>query len=258
MATEREAGGADGMAGAGSTGGAGEPFGAALRTRKAEGFVPVILDFKRRSPKEGDLLRGRDAARAALEFKALGAPVLSVVTEEASFGGSLDLLAEVAAAGLPVLRKDFIRSVAELRRSKEAGAAAVLLICALFPEYDALAELFAAARDLGLAALVEAHTAEELAAVSRLGARLVGVNNRDILRLERDDGTVARTEALAALAPPDALLVSESGIWTPADVRAATRAGADAVLVGSAVWTAADPYALYDALQRANQTEAQT
>jgi indole-3-glycerol phosphate synthase len=233
-------------------------FGAALEAKRAAGFVPVILDFKRRSPKEGDLMRGQSAARVARALRDCGAPALSVVTEEASFGGSLDLLSQVAAVGLPVLRKDFIRSADDLRQSKEAGAAAVLLICALFPGYDALAELFAAARDLGLSPLVEAHTADELAAAGRLGARLVGINNRDILRLERDGGTVAHTERLAALAPPDALLISESGIWTPADARAATRAGAHAVLVGSAFWLAADPYALYDALQRANSAEAQT
>jgi indole-3-glycerol phosphate synthase len=238
MAAEREAGGL---------------WGAALMDWKAAGFIPVIPDFKRRSPKEGDLMRGRDAAEAARELKALGAPAFSVVTEEASFGGSLRMLEEVAAVGPPVLRKDFIRSAADLRQSKESGAAAVLLICASLA-YPVLEELFAAARDLGLSALVEAHTADELAAAGRLGARLVGINNRDIRRLERDGGTVAHTEALAALAPPDALLVSESGIWTPADARAAVRAGADAVLVGSALWLAADLYALYDALQRAGET----
>ncbi|MDR1603992.1 MAG: indole-3-glycerol-phosphate synthase [Gracilibacteraceae bacterium] len=226
---------------------------AALRTRRAAGFIPVIPDFKPRSPKEGELMRGRSAAAVARELKTLGAPALSVVTEAASFGGSLRLLEETAAAGLPVLRKDFIRRPEDLRQTREAGAAAVLLICALL-EYPALAELFAAAHELGLAVLVEAHTATELAAAGRLGARLVGLNNRDIRGLERDDGTVAHTEALAALVPPGALLVSESGIRTPADARTATRAGADAVLVGSALWQAPDMSALYDALQRAEGT----
>ncbi|MDR1069626.1 MAG: indole-3-glycerol-phosphate synthase, partial [Gracilibacteraceae bacterium] len=225
---------------------------AALRERREAGFIPVIPDFKRRSPKEGDLMRGRSAGQVARELKALGAPALSVVTESKSFGGSLRLLEETAAAGLPVLRKDFILGADDLRQTKEAGAAAVLLICALL-EDRALAELFAAAHDLGLAVLAETHTEEELARAAALGARIVGVNNRDIHLLEKDDGTVARTEKLAALAPPGALLVSESGIRTPADVSAAVRAGADAVLVGSALWLAADMKTLYDAMQRAEQ-----
>ncbi|MDR0434240.1 MAG: indole-3-glycerol-phosphate synthase [Gracilibacteraceae bacterium] len=226
----------------------------AVRARRQAGFIPVIPDFKVRSPKEGDLTRGRAAGRTALEFKALGAPALSVVTENASFGGSLRLLEETAAAGLPVLRKDFIREREDLRQSKEAGAAAVLLICALLAP-PALAELFAAARELGLTALVETHTEDELALAARLGARLIGINNRDIRRLETDDGAVARTKRLAPLAPPGALLVSESGLQTPADVRAAAQAGADAALVGSALWLAADMGALYDAMQRAMPAE---
>lgn len=222
-----------------------------LRARREEGFLPVIPDIKVISPKEGPLLPGISPADAARRMEALGAPAISVVTEPKDFGGSLSLLEQVAAAvRIPVLRKDFLTGPQDLRLTLEAGATAVLLICACLSR-DVLESLYRESLRLGLEPLVEAHTPEELAFAGSLGAKLVGVNNRDIRRLERDGGTVSTTRALAAGKPKGAFLVSESGISGPADARAAREAGADAILVGTAIWKAASPEGLYQDLQTA-------
>jgi indole-3-glycerol phosphate synthase len=226
----------------------------ALRARAAQGFVPVIPDFKMVSPAEGPLFAGRDPVLAARAMAAAGAPVLSVVTEREHFGGSPALLREIAAAaGVPVLRKDFIQSEEDVEETAAWGASAVLLICASMPE-TLLRRCCAAALALGLEPLAEAHTAAELRLAASLGCPLLGINNRDILALEKDGGTVERTAELAALKPPGTFLISESGLGSPEDVRAALRSGADGVLVGTAIWRAGDPYAFYDGLSRAERT----
>ena len=220
-------------------------FSQSLRAKKAAGAIPVIPDFKRISPKCGELFAGRDPVACARQLAGLGAPAISVVTEEENFGGSLSLLRCVAeAVDIPVLRKDFITCRADLKQTCACGAAAVLLICACM-DRETLAALYQDALALGLEPLVEAHNEEELALCRALGAQLVGINNRDILALECDAGTVARTAALAAGKPGGALLISESGMETPADVRRAVAAGADAALVGTALWRAPDLYAAY-------------
>ncbi len=213
-------------------------FSQSLRERQKTGLIPVVVDFKPVSPKDGDLFGGRDPVETAVMLESLGAPALSAVTESHSFGGSMALLRRLCeAVTVPVLRKDFIRSVDDIRETAEAGAAAVLLICACMDE-KTLTQCFEAALQSGIEPLTEAHTPEELRLCRKLGAGLIGINNRDILALEKDDGTVARTEALARLAPKDALLISESGIETPEQARKAVSAGADAVLVGTALWKA--------------------
>ena len=223
----------------------------ALRRKASLGLIPVIPDFKLISPAEGPLFAQRDPAAAASEMAEAGAPVLSVVTEEAHFGGSLKLLKEIVqAAEVSVLRKDFIQSIRDIEETAAAGASAVLLICAAMAE-DLLRDCYRAALALGLEPLVEAHTAEELRLAASLGSRLIGINNRDILNLERDGGTVSRTTDLAALKPAGSFLISESGLQSPADVRQAIRSGADGVLVGTAIWRAPDPVAFYHALCRA-------
>ncbi len=223
----------------------------AIRRRAAAGFVPVIPDFKLLSPKDGPLFAGRDPAEAAAAMAKAGAPVLSVVTEGEHFGGSLALLGEIVrASGLPVLRKDFIRSLRDLEETATQGASAVLLICAAM-EPELLRACCAAAPGLGLEPLVEAHTPEELRFAASLGCPLLGINNRDILALERDGGTVARTAELASQKPDGAFLISESGLHTPDDVRRALRSGADGVLVGTAIWRAEDPFACWAALSEA-------
>ena len=222
-----------------------------LLERRRAGYVPVIPDFKMISPAEGPLFSGRAVLRAAKALEEAGAPALSVVTEEREFGGSLNLLSDIVkAVDIPVLRKDFIRTVADIEETARRGAAAVLLICSCLDE-AALGSLYRAAISCGLEPLVEAHTAQELRRAGNLGARLVGINNRDILTLERDGGTVSTTSALAAGKPEGAVLISESGIRSPADVRAALAAGADAVLVGTAVWRAEAPVSFYRELSAA-------
>lgn len=225
-------------------------FSASIRAKKQAGFTPVIPDIKCISPKEGDLLRGRDAAEAAQLLAEAGAPALSVVTEANSFGGSVELLEQIATlTKLPVLRKDFIRCVDDVKATKDCGAEAILLICATQP-FSLLLELYEEALKIGLEPLVEAHTKEELIWAGKIGAKLVGINNRNILELEIDDGTVSATELLAKYKPNDAILISESSIQTPAQARAAIRAGADAVLIGTAIWQAQNMRECYLAFSR--------
>jgi len=174
---------------------------------------------------------------------------MSVVTEPKDFGGSLELLRNIVdATCLPILRKDFITTTDDLKISLDHGAAAILLMCATQTE-KSLFELNEAALRLGLEPLVETHTLAEMQLARKLGATLVGINNRDITRRERDDGTVTNTRNLAEFArkrdqcdpqPANAVLISESGINTPEEARQAVDAGADAVLIGTALWQAED------------------
>jgi indole-3-glycerol phosphate synthase len=232
------------------------PFAAALLATHSRGVAPVIPDIKLRSPKEGDLMAGRDPVAQAVALARAGAPALSVVTESERFGGSTALAGEIAqAAGLPVLRKDFLTSPADIEGSAALGVRAVLLMYATVGRAT-VEDLHARALAAGLEPLVETHNATELAWARDLGATLVGINNRDISALEIDDGTVARTASLAALAPPQACVISESGIATPADVAAALAAGAHAVLVGTAIWRADDAVACYRTLASATPGES--
>ena len=211
----------------------------------------VIPDIKCVSPKEGDLLRGRCPIETAQALVSWGAPVLSVVTESEHFGGSLALLRRIAEqTGVPVLRKDFITTYEQLEESLQLGASAVLLIAASADE-NTLTMLYESALRLGLEPLVEVCTAEEMARAKTLGAKLIGINNRNITTLELDEGGPARTSRLAPLAPGNALLISESGILSAEDAKQAVRAGAQAVLVGTALWQAEDMGAMYQQLREA-------
>jgi indole-3-glycerol phosphate synthase len=220
----------------------------ALLDKKKTGMIPVIPDIKCISPQYGDLLRGRCPVEMAKLLKDAGAPVMSAVTENKNFGGSLTLMQNVAkATGLPILRKDFIVDADDIKISLDYGASVILLMCATQTE-KSLFELYESAIELGLEVLVETHTVEEMRLAQKLEAALVGINNRDITQLERDSGTVMNTCDLAAFAPPDAVLISESGISTPEEIRQAIGAGADAVLVGTALWQAADMALFYKQL----------
>ena len=222
----------------------------ALKKRRDAGPFPVIPDIKSFSPKEGDLLRGRAPISLALQLEAAGACVLSVVTEEREFHGSMDILRQICrAVSVPVLRKDFIESEADLLETKKAGASAILLMYACLGK-DRLEALYEKALEMGLVPFVETHTAQELQWAAELGAGLVGINNRNILDLERDDGDVRKSESLAGFRPQNAFLVVESGLQGPADVRRAGGFGADAALVGTAILQAPDPTAMYRAMTR--------
>jgi indole-3-glycerol phosphate synthase len=175
---------------------------------------------------------------------------LSVVTEPRDFGGSLGLLRELArSVEAPILRKDFVREPAQVEETLESGASVLLLTVSLLGD-PLLSELHAAAKASGLETLVETHDRDEIDRVVSLGLEpdVLGINNRDILVLETDDGDVSQTEGLASFAPSGWLILSESAIESPADASRARDAGADAVLVGTAILQAEDPVAAIDAL----------
>ena len=219
---------------------ASRPFGGAIRSARSRARLPVIADIKPVSPRDGDLLRQRSPGELARSLEQAGACALSVVTEPTHFGGSIDTLREVTGASrLPVLRKDFFAIPEQIAESRDAGASAVLLTLATIP--DALAaELYARAWDLGLEAVVEVHTEAELERALCLDPTIVGVNNRDLLRLEKDEGDVSVTERLAPLVPDGVLTISESSLVCCEDVRRAFTAGVDAVLIGTAILQADD------------------
>jgi len=192
----------------------------------------VIAEVKRRSPSKGDLADIPDPAVLAAEYAAGGAAAVSVLTEQRRFGGSLDDLRAVrAAVDTPVLRKDFIVSTYQLLEARAAGADLALLIVAALDD-DTLRRLHDEAHDLGLTVLVEVHDEAEAERAVALGAELLGVNARNLRTLEVDDATFGR---LAPLLPDDRVLVAESGISGPTDVKRFVAEGAHAVLVGEAL-----------------------
>jgi indole-3-glycerol phosphate synthase/phosphoribosylanthranilate isomerase len=197
----------------------------------------AIAEVKRRSPSAGDLRPDADPARLAAEFERAGAGACSILVD-ARFGGSWDdLRAARAAASLPLLAKGFFSSTDDLRTAKESGADAVLLLLRDLDD-EAAAQLQTFARDLGLDALVEAHDADELARAVRLGAEVIGVNARNLDTFAID--TTTQLDLIAA-APRDRVLVAESAVHTTADGAAAELAGADALLIGTALMKAQDP-----------------
>lgn len=223
---------------------------ASIRLRQHEHLMPVLSEIKVRSPKDGDLLRGRAPEALAGAMAACPIAGLSVVTEADDFGGDLDIIRRVrSVVPVPILRKDFLRTEADLDETVEAGADAVLLTVCMQDD-EPLARLHAAARERGLETLVEVHDEHDVNRVRALGLRpdVLGINNRDILVREIDDGDVTVTERLAAAFPGDTILLSESAIAGPEDAVRARAAGADAVLVGTSILRAPDPGAAIRAL----------
>ncbi len=217
------------------------PFARAL----AGPAVGVIAEVKRRSPSAGAIREDLDPVAHAVAYERGGARAISVLTDELHFGGSLDDLARVAqAVGLPVIRKDFILDELQLFEARAAGASAVLLIVrALAPE--ALAALARAAASLGLAVVAEIHAAAELAPALAVGPAALGVNSRDLGTFTLD---LALAERLVASVPGGVPVIAESGIETRGDVERMAAAGADLVLVGTAVARTGDPAAAVAAL----------
>jgi indole-3-glycerol phosphate synthase len=212
---------------------------AAALTPGRPGAVRLLAELKRKSPVAGVLARGFDPVARAPEYVAAGAAALSVLTA-AHFEGSLaDLDAVRPRVGCPLLRKDFVVDEYQLWEARAHGADAALLIVSIL-EPARLADLHAAAGGLGLGALVEVHDEGELDAAARLGARLLGINNRDLKTFRTD---LATTERLAPRAPAGTTIVSESGIASRADVARVGAAGAHAVLVGEALSRSGDPAA---------------
>lgn len=213
-------------------------FGAALR--RADGRVALIAEIKRASPSKGELIRGDFQPKAlARTYAANGASAISVLTDERFFKGSLDHLWQVrTVVDLPLLRKDFILDPYQLYEARATGADAALLIVAALDDAE-LRDLFALAHELGLTPLVEVHDVHETDRALAIGARVIGVNNRDLRTFITDIETTARCAAhLAANANAgDYTLVSESGIFTADDVARVATMGAHAVLVGESIIT---------------------
>ena len=198
----------------------------ALAAAERAGRVPVVAEVKPTSP-TAEGRDERDPVELAREMVEGGAAALSVLTEPEHFGGSVETLERVrAAVDVPVLRKDFLLEEAHL----DAVEADVVLLIARF--LDDLSGMLAAARERGFQALVEVHTVEELREAVDAGADIVGVNNRDLATLSVDLGTF---EAVAPHAPESVTLIAESGVATPADAARMRRAGADGLLVGTAI-----------------------
>ena len=200
--------------------------------------VAVIAEVKRSSPSVGAIADIDDPAALAGEYEAGGASVISVLTEKRRFNGSLDdLVAVKAHVDVPVLRKDFIVTPYQVWEARAHGADLVLLIVAAL-EQNALVSLLERAEGLGMTALVEVHDEEEASRAVDAGARVVGINARDLKTLEVDRDTFAR---IAPLLPESVLKVAESGVRGPHDLLAYAAAGADAVLVGEGLVKQHDP-----------------
>ena len=203
-----------------------------------QGRTNIVAEIKHRSPSKGVIREEFDPVAIAASYEKAGAAALSVLTEEDFFGGSLAHLRAVRErVALPLLRKDFHFDEYQIHEALAAGADAVLLIVAIL-EDELLTDLIVLASELKIDALVEIHTAREMERAVAAGARIIGVNNRDLTTFTVE---LATSERLAAAAPRDAVLVSESGIHTGQDIRRLKQAGYNAFLVGEHLMRAADP-----------------
>jgi indole-3-glycerol phosphate synthase len=199
--------------------------------------LSVIAEMKRKSPSAGILRKDFDPAGIARDYEKASASALSVLTDRDYFGGrEEDILAAKNGCRLPVLRKEFILDEIQIVESRAIGADAILLIVRILPE-EKLQLFLDLAGSLGLACLVETHAEAELETALRAGAKIIGVNNRDLETLSMDLHTSLN---LAARIPKDVTKVSESGIRTPEDVRLLRNAGFDALLIGEALLRAGE------------------
>lgn len=209
-------------------------FAAALRHPTE---VRLLAEVKRRSPSAGEIRPGADPAEVARAYEAAGAAACSVLTDRQFFGGDLDALRAVrAAVSLPLIRKDFVVDPVQLWEARGAGADAVLLIVRILDDAR-IADLLALARELGMDALVETHDDAEMERALRLGAELVGVNNRDLDTFRTD---LALSLRMAPGVPAGVTYVAESGIRTADDVVRLGAVGVDAILVGESLMRQSD------------------
>lgn len=202
--------------------------------------LSIVAEVKRASPSAGPIAPGVDAVALARAYEAGGAAALSVLTEPEHFGGSLEDLRDArAAVTIPVLRKDFVCDPLHVWEARAAGADAVLLIVSILQQTELVA-LADVAETLGMSALVEVHTVEDVDRALRGGARIVGINARDLSTLEVVPGVL---KELRPLLPDPVRVVAESGIASRADVEAVLSLDVDAILVGEALVRAPDPAA---------------
>jgi indole-3-glycerol phosphate synthase len=207
--------------------------------RSAKGMA-CIAEFKRRSPSKGWIHREADVLALARVYETAGAAGMSVLTDTPFFGGSLDdLRGARAAVRLPILRKDFFVDAYQVVEARAAGADAVLLIVAALHDRE-LRDLLAETRRWGMEALVEVHEPGEAVRAVAVGAKLIGVNHRDLRTFEMN---MELAVTMRPLIPQDRLVVAESGIKTTDDVRRLRKAGIDAILVGEILMQAPDPAA---------------
>lgn len=214
--------------------------------RRSDGKLAVISEIKRRSPSAGDIVAGASALEQARRYRAATADALSILTDEKYFGGALKDLEQVTAefrsrgASTPCLRKDFMVHPVQIAEARIAGASAILIIVRALTDAE-IAALHTGATAAGLDALFEIHNEEELERALRHGAKIIGVNNRDLAIFKTDLGL---SERLLPKIPREVIAVSESGIFNAADAARVRAAGAHAVLVGEALMKAPDPAAL--------------
>ena len=218
-----------------------------FRTRLSRDGMNFITEVKKASPSKGIISKEFDYLRLARDYEAAGAAAISCLTEPQFFLGKDEYLQAISTAvKLPVLRKDFIISEYQIYEAKLLGASAVLLICAILSEKE-LGQFLKMAHSLGLSALVEAHDEEEVARALRAGARIIGVNNRNLKDFTVD---VKNSVRLRALIPPEVLYVSESGIRGAEDVAVLYKNGTDAVLIGETLMRSSDKAAMLQELKR--------
>ncbi|MBI5491754.1 MAG: indole-3-glycerol phosphate synthase TrpC [Deltaproteobacteria bacterium] len=207
-------------------------FTGAISTKGGPEAIRIIAEVKKASPSKGVIKADYYPFEIARMYQLNGAVAVSVLTEEKFFKGHIDHLTSIKInLKLPVLRKDFIFDEYQVIESRAAGADAILLIAAIV-EQDGLKRLIDLTYSLGMAALVEVHDEDDLKKAAKAGARIIGINNRDLKTFEVDTKT---TERLAPLAPKEAVIVSESGISTHQDIVRLKGAGASAFLIGEAL-----------------------
>lgn len=215
-------------------------FAAGLRTGAVRTGLALIAEVKRRSPAAGELRLNANAADLGTSYVKAGASAVSVLTDEKFFSGSdEDLAALRNRTDAPLLRKDFTISDYQVYEARSLGADAILLILGLLDDEE-VEELREIADGLGMDAVVEAHSEEEVARAVNLGVPIIGLNNRDLTTFTTD---LATTERLRPLIPADTLVIAESGIVSRADVQRMLAVGAQAVLVGESLVRSADPSA---------------
>jgi len=201
--------------------------------------IAFICEIKKASPSKGVIAEDFPYVQIAREYEAAGAAAISVLTEPFYFKGHDKYLREIAdEVSIPLLRKDFTVDSYMIYEAKLLGASAVLLICTLL-DFDTLAEYIAIAHRIGLSALVEAHNENEVDMAVKAGARIIGINNRDLKTFEID---MTLSEKLKLLVPSNIIFVSESGIKTPEDVTKLREINADAVLIGETIMQSNDKY----------------